>query len=289
MTGASLKIGGRDIAIATPETEDRMLTMLLWGQSGCGKTQLAETAPGAKLWLMFDPDGEAALKIDSPRGRNHFVRLYEEKDDVVLQFKSTNPLGLEAWLTEHPEVETIVFDSLTTFSEMALTHGVSEAKKTPKGRTSTLEDPGYSGYGHKKTYVMLAYTNVLRLAKRMRRHVVFICHEDRPETNDKGEFVGINPMLGSSLVVEVPVKISEIWHVTDMGNALTGPNKGKPVHRIAIRPSRGRSPMRTRMFETSKDVEFDNTYNAETGTGDGIAEYYARWRDSGFEKLPLPK
>lgn len=283
MTGASLRIGGRDITIATPETEDRMLTMLLWGQSGCGKTQLAETAPGDKLWLLFDPDGEAALPIDGVRGRNHFVRLYEEKDDVVLQFKSTNPLGIEAWLAEHPEVETIVFDSLTTFSEMALIHGVTEAKKTPKGRTSTLEDPGYAGFGHKKTYVMLAYTNILRLAKRTKRHVIFICHEDKPDTNDRGEFVGIGPLLGSSLVVEVPVKISEIWHITDLGN-----KNGKPIRRVGIRPSRGRSPMRTRCFSTDKDPEFELDYNAATNQGFGIAEIYELWKSNGFAKLPLP-
>lgn len=281
----SLRINGKDITADTPDTEDRKLTMLLWSPAGHGKTQLAETAPGDKLWLMFDPGGADALKIDSPRGYNHILRLYEQPDSVVAQFKNTDPLGIEKMLADRPEIGTIVFDSLTTFSDMALSYGVAQAKNTPKGRTSTIEDPGYAGYGHKKTYVMEAYKNMLRLAARTNRHIIFTAHEDKPETNDKGEFVSITLMLGSSLVVEVPVRISEIWHVTDMGVD----KQGRPIHRIGIRPSRGRTPMRTRIFDTSGESEFSCVYNAKTRTGDGIAEYYAQWREGGFEKMPLPK
>jgi hypothetical protein len=284
MTGISLKIGARELIPATEETENRTLSMLLWGVSGHGKTQLAETAPGDKLWLMFDPDGEAALKINSPRGRNHFIPMYKEKDDVVLQFKNADPLGIEKMLIEHPEIETVVFDSLTTFSEMSLSWGVVAARATPKGKGSTEEQPGYEGYNHKKVYCMHAFKNILRLCKRQNRHIIFIAHEDKPEKNDKGEFVGITLMLGSSLVVEVPVKISEVWHVTDIGN-----KGGVPQHRIAFRPSRGRSPMRSRMFETNGDPEFVTSYDALKNKGEGIAEWYTRWVAGNFEKIGVPK
>lgn len=280
----SLRIGGRDIIAPTTEDDERFITMVLWGPSGHGKSELANTAPGDKLWLLTDPDGEAAIPIKSKRGYNHFIRLYEEKDDVVLGFRSTDPFGIEKMLRDRPEIQTIILDSLTTLSEMALNAGVVEAKKTPKGRTSTIEDPGFAGYNHKKVYVTQTYKNMLGIAKRLGRHMIFTGHEDKPDTNDKGEFVGITLILGSSLIQELPVRISEIWHVTDMGN-----KNGVPQHRIAIRPSRGRSPMRTRMFETNGDVEFMCTYDAQTNKGDGIAEWYARWEKGGFVKLPLPK
>lgn len=278
MTGISLKIGARELIPATEEDLDRKLTVLLWGQSGHGKTQFAETMPGDKLWLMFDPGGEDAIRVNSPRGHNHFIPLYKEKEDIVLQFKNVDPLGIEKMLVEHPEIETIIFDSLTTFSEMALGWGVVAARSTAKGKTATIEDPGYAGYGHKKVFVMEAFKNMLRLAKRTNRHILFTAHEDRPDTNEKGEFIGISLMLGSSLIVEVPVRVSEVLHLTDVG--------GK--RRVAIRPSRGRSPMRTRLFFSEKDPEFDLTYNATTNTGDGFAEFYELWKWNKFQKIPLP-
>ena len=38
------------------------LTMLLWGKPACGKTVFAATAPGKKLWLLFDPNGTASIR-----------------------------------------------------------------------------------------------------------------------------------------------------------------------------------------------------------------------------------
>ena len=37
------------------------MSLLLWGASGTGKTTLACTAPGKKLLILFDPDGDASI------------------------------------------------------------------------------------------------------------------------------------------------------------------------------------------------------------------------------------
>ncbi len=46
------------------------VALLLWGASGCGKTTLASTAPGTKLWILFDQDGANSLA-----GRDDYVVL----------------------------------------------------------------------------------------------------------------------------------------------------------------------------------------------------------------------
>jgi energy-coupling factor transporter ATP-binding protein EcfA2 len=55
----TLVAGG--ISIMPPTAEDMQLSMLLWGDSGSGKTTLAATAPGIKLYLLFDPNGDLSL------------------------------------------------------------------------------------------------------------------------------------------------------------------------------------------------------------------------------------
>jgi septin family protein len=59
MSETALVAGG--ISIMPPSAENMQLSMLLWGDSGSGKTTLAATAPGTKLYLLFDPGGDLSL------------------------------------------------------------------------------------------------------------------------------------------------------------------------------------------------------------------------------------
>ena len=171
-----------------------------------------------------------------------------------------------------------MFDSLTTFGEKALVHGVVEARRTTKGKSSTLEDPGFSGYGNKNTWTTAAVREILKVTAQHNRHVIFIAHEDKPVTNDQGIVMYISIMLGSSLNEQLPIKISEIWNLTDTGRE----------RRIAVRNCRARKPMKSRMFITSGDPEFNLDYNADTFEGEGITEWYQRWIDNDKRKIGLP-
>ena len=273
-----MKFGGRTMQ-ASDEKMER-LSMLLWGRSGCGKTTLAETAPGDILWLNFDPDGTASLQRH--RGKIHVLDFSKEKDDIADQFKDANSgaiTAIEKMLREHEEIKTVVFDSLTTFGDKALVQGIALASRTTKGKSSTLMDPGFAGYGGKNTLVQYAVKNMLEMTGRVKRNMIFTAHEDKPDKNEDGVVVAVSIMLGSSLVEQVPVRISEIWHVSDTGKE----------RRIAIRPCRSRTPMRTRMFETNKEPEFVWKYDADADKGERIEDWYNRWRDNGFKKIALPK
>jgi hypothetical protein len=269
----SIELGGR--TLTTPATQPRRMSILLWGASKCGKTTLASTAPKEILWINYDPDGLASL---GDMEGVHIFDLSSDPVNSVMKFRAENPLNLDAFLEEHPEIETVVFDSLTTFGDKALVHGVTVAKSTKKGRDSTLEEPGYSGYGNKNTWTRICVKHLLAITGKHNRHMIFIAHEDSPTRDDQGHLMFITLMLGSSLVQQVPIDLSEVWHLDDTGKE----------RRIAVRACRMRKPMGSRMFLSASEPEFIWDYNSESGSGQGIGDWYDTWVKNKGRKIPLP-
>lgn len=272
--GIEIEIGG--VKVETPQQVLSRISLLLWGSSGSGKTTLAATAPGKKLWINFDPDGTNAI---TNRDDIEVVDFSGQPDNCVMKFRKENPIGLNEYLQEHPEIETVVVDSLTMFGEAALQHGVVEARSTPKGAGATIEDPGYSGYGNKNTWTRLLVKNILQVTKKNGRHAIFIAHEDKPVTDKEGIVLFISIMLGSSLIEQVPIRLSEIWNLTDTGEE----------RRIAVRNCRWRKPMKSRMFITSGEPEFVWNFDADKLEGEGIAEWFDAWKKNKGRKIPLPQ
>ena len=264
-----------NMKLSSPIQRTNRMSIMLWGSSGSGKTTFAATAPGKKLWINFDPDGIAAL---TERDDVHVLDFAHEPNNCVMKFRKENPLGLRAFLEEHEDIETVVFDGLTTFGDKALQHGIVEAQGTAKGRSATIEDPGYAGYGNKNTWTRLCVMNLLKVTGEMDRHVIFIAHEDKPVTSSEGVVLYISIMLGSSLNEQIPVVLSEIWNLTDTGKKRL----------LAVRNCRFKKPVKSRMFTTSGSPEFTLEYDAETGEGEGIATWWKKWKKNGGRKLGLP-
>jgi hypothetical protein len=260
-----------------PDDALKRISLILWGRAGSFKTTLASTAPGKKLWINFDPDGPNSLI-----GRNevhHDITVLDlsgEHENIVTKFKERVPPEITSKWAQY---DTIVVDSLTTFGETALKHGVTVAQGTAKGRSSTLEDPGFAGYGMKYTWMSLMVRNLNHETRRANKHIIFICHEDRLERDKEGNPLFISILLGSSLVEQVPINLSEVWHVEDTGTE----------RRIQVRNCRLFRPMKSRMFRTDKDPEFVWKYDVHTWKGDGIAEWHQRWLANGGKKIELPK
>ncbi len=255
---------------------DFTMAQIIWGPSGCGKTTLAATAPGAKLWLQFDPGG-----CDSIRNRDDIYVLDFTKlpDSSTEKLKIGDSFGLAQFIRAQPEIQTIVVDSVTTFGEMALRHGIQDAAAVvKKGTPPTFEDPGKLGYGRKNTWTNMMVWNIFHIARDLGKHVIFLFHEDLPDKSEDGLVIGITMMVGSSLAEQIPIKFNEVWHLSDTGKE----------RRIMIRPGRMRRPMKSRMFLMSGDGEFVWKYNADTGEGQTIDAWYKQWRETG-KKLPVPK
>lgn len=261
-----ITLGGRAISAAIGRP--KRIAGLLWGSAGAGKTTLAATAPGRKLIVNFDPDGYTSV---SGFPNVDVVDFSDPGTSITEQFKKSNdPLGLSKVIDNY---DTFIFDSLTNISYKALMHGI------PQVKGATVERPSQQAYQIRNALVLQLVKNVLALTGKHNKHVFFIAHEDAPVTNDEGVVLHITLSLGGKLPEQTALDFSEVWCVQDLG---AGRNR-----RILIRPARNRKPMKTRMFETTGDVEFDWVYDPDEQEGMTIDSWYNEWISSG-KKIPLP-
>jgi hypothetical protein len=262
-------LGGIEVQSAV--TQELRISMLLWGPAGCGKTTLASTAPGKKLWINFDPDGTASLL-----GRDDILVLDMSslKPSVLMdKFRKDETMGLAKFIEEHG-IDTVVVDSVTAYAMVAMESFVG------KEGNSTIEKPGISAYGARNSLTLRMIQAVLRETGRAGAHVIFIAHEAEPEKNDQGVVLYITVMLGGQLPNQVALQLSEVWNMIDTGAA----------RRISIRPCRSRKPMKSRMFESHdpKKIEFDWKYDVNTpDPKHELGTWYDNWKQAG-KKIPIP-
>lgn len=258
-----------EIKITAPDDAPSRISMILWGASGAGKTVLASTFPGRKLWVLLDPDGTLAIRHIPSWS---MIDLTQElPNDIMKQCVGINPLGIQQLAADF---DTIVIDSLTKFTEHALTYAVAQV-----GGKSTILNPGMQGYGARNTFVNAFVANIVRITAKLNKHLCLITHEKDGERNDAGNVISVDMMLGGQLPNLTSKDISEVWHMRDENKKRT----------IAIRPERLRSPMKSRMFDMTSDTSFPWTYNANTQRGDSVAQWWERFVNSRYVKLPLPK
>src|SRR5262245_41159109 len=111
-------LGG--VHASRPQDVNKRMTVLLWADAGVGKTTLAATAPGRKLWYNFDPDGTNTLA-----GIGEDIEHYDlsaNTESVLDLFKNdTNPLNIKSVLDHF---DTFVFDSITNVVDKTLQRGI---------------------------------------------------------------------------------------------------------------------------------------------------------------------
>jgi hypothetical protein len=272
-----MKVGGQESTSLV--TTEHLFTALLWGRPACGKTVLASTAPGRKLWIQFDPEGVASIK---------------RRDDVeVLDFSKYNSLKLQDFkqggivekdlakgLTDE-KFDTVVVDSLTNLGQLALYYAVNSGKANSGKFTATIEAPGMTGYGV-RTAIMLDFSQmIMRLCQDKRLHLIFICHELEKMDADTQKVTEITLSVTGGAATVLPSRISEVWRVEDTGRERLIYYRNHALYR----------PMRSRMFLSGdgKQTAFKWDYDQDTGKGDGTIErYYNTWRDAGFSKVAPP-
>jgi AAA domain len=269
-----MKLGNVEVQPTISRREK--LVMLLWGKPTCGKTVLASTAPGKKLWLQFDPAGTASLA--------------RSDNILVADFSGYKPAQLEAFkqggvmetdllkLLKENNINTVVVDSLTQFGELALKYGITSGKANRGTFKASIEQPGQTGYGVRSAMVLDFVSMVLRVCADAGTHLIFIAHEQE-SMDDDGKLNEITLSLGGQGRALIPAKVSEIWHIEDTGKQR---NAYLRIHGI-------KRPMRTRMFLTDERTHFLLPYNQDKAQGDGIAEWYSAWEQAGFNKIPMPR
>jgi len=257
-----------ELKIEAPTGAPSRLSMILWGDAGSGKTTLAATAPGRKLFLMLDPDGDMSIR-NMPDW--HRVNLSKESSvDIVKEGMKPDPYTLYSLLADF---DTLIIDSLTKFSEHALQYAVRIAPK------SSIEQPGLNGYGLRNICVSSLISNTLRITGALNKHVIFITHEKDADRNNDGAILSVGMLLGGQLPNITSKDISEVWNIRDVNG----------VRHIAIRPERFRAPMKSRMFDMTSATSFPLKYNANTNLGPSISTWWSAYIAGNFAKLPVPK
>ena len=257
------------VSITTPKTQVTRMSVVIWGPSGSGKTTLAATAPRPILWVNFDPDGTSSLM---DQDGIYIADFSMENPNKVVTFKHENAGGIKQILDEHEEIKTVVFDSITSFNEMALKHAVSEV------RGASMELPTLQGYGRRNSYTMQGIMSVIKASGAANKHCIFIAHEDSPQKDEMTGAMMVSILVGGKMQSEIPIKLSEVWHLEDTGKD----------RKITIRSSRLRKPMKSRMFVASGDSDFTWKFDPESWEGEGIEDWYNSWVNNNGRKIELP-
>ncbi|MBU2051490.1 MAG: ATP-binding protein [Gammaproteobacteria bacterium] len=266
----TFSIGGVE---ATPPRAERM-SMLLWGQAGVGKTTLASTLPGKLALINFDPDGPASI----PDAEN--VSVFDlsgvANSKAINLMKSENePFGVSEDMLNY--FDGFIVDSLTSIEERTLSHGIKEIKG------ATLERPSPGAYQARNNVLVSGVRNLLAVTGRAKKHVCLIAHEGGLNTTDEGVALNITVALGGKNPQNIASKINECWNMFE---------DSKNRKMIIVRKGRMREPLKSRMFDTMEDYEFEwqwNTRDRSDPLNMWIKEWYDEWKEGGFKKLMLPK
>ena len=255
----------------------KRMTMILWGPAGVGKTTLAATAPGHKLWLSFGDNEHVSVA-----GRNdvEVMPLYKYSyDDVLKHGRSPNPFGLDNILEKRDYIDTVVLDSITALTDMALRKAVDAGLGASREFRPTMEHPGMSAYGGRNAITLDVVYRLLTVTAKHGVHLIITAHEADPEKDKEGVVQYITIMLGGKMVNNVSCRLSEIWYLSEDA-------KGR---QLAVRPTRKHRPMKSRMFRGVGEPEFFLTYDSDK-PDEGqmtIASFFDKWAANG-SKLPIP-
>ncbi len=263
--------------ISSRDAVSRRMTILIWGPAGDGKTTLAATAPGKKLWLSLGDNEHQSVMHRKDVAVMHLYR--HGYDEVLKHGRSENPFGLDHILANDQDIETVVLDSTTALTDLALRKAVAQGLGASSGFRPTMEHPGMSAYGGRNAITLEVITNILRVTAKHDVHFIMTAHEADPEKDKEGIVQYITIMLGGKLVNNVTWRLSEIWYLSqDM--------RGR---QLAVRPTRKHRPMKSRMFTGVGEPEFVLSYdsNKDDKGQMTISSFYERWIKEGG-KLPIP-
>jgi len=277
-----LTLGG--LSVTKGEETDSRMAILIWGPATCGKSTLAATAPGDKLWLSFGDNEHVSV---SGRDDVYVVKLADMRyDDLFKHAQSDNPFGLDKYLAEQTNIGTLVVDSTTAIEYKALQKAVHDGVGASNKFKPTMEVPGLSAYGGRNAILIETLTGLLRVTAKHGVHIIFTAHEADPTyvrgQQDIIDYISIQ--LGGKIVNSVTWRLSEIWF---MSQEATGTRNRK----IAIRATRNRKPIKSRMFRQDGDAEFVIDYDADKPDKGQmtIASFHDQWLANGKKKIPVPK
>lgn len=259
------------INIGSVERQKFNLNILLWGKPKAGKTILASTAPGKKLFIEFDNNGDVVLNQSPYTEECKVFKAYVNLHiDLVKSAYGSfeNPFGIDQYVKEN-KIETLVFDSLTSYDDLCMQYAVKEVKG------ATTNTPTLQGYGIRNIAVMEAMRNLMAYASRNNLNLIVIAHAAPPEKDESTGSMSETILAGGKLPTILPTKFDEIWYLDKRG----------ADYFIMLNSTRKISPMGSRMFSSAPEFQWKFDMKTDKHT---IKEWYAQWVAGNGMKIPIP-
>lgn len=264
-------------AVSVQEASTR-LAGIIWGAAKTGKTTWACSLPGRKLIINFDPDGFITVAH-----RNDVDIIDLSQLAAIDAIKQAQKIG--AFILENADkYESVIVDSLTTLTDIALEDAVIRGVgKSPKF-TPTIDAPGLTGYGARNNTVNGVIDKILRATAQKKLNCFFIAHEDDAEMSDDGKtLVQQTIMLSAKIRNKAGLKVSEIYHITA--------NNGKRT--VYTAPFGIKKPMGSRMFDMNAVGRFTLDYDfniADEEQPTSLVNIIKAWKANGHKKMTsVPK
>lgn len=254
------------------------LVGIIWGDAKTGKTTWACSLPGKKLLINFDPEGFSSI-------------AYREDVDIVdLSVLTPTEAMREAdkvagFILENAETyQSVIVDSMTTLTEIALHDAVAQGIGKSDKFTPTIDAPGLSAYGGRNNRVNNVLSKILRATGQKQLNCFFIAHQDDPEFSHDGKtIVQQTIMLSAKIRNNAALKVSEVYYL-----GIDGPRRT-----VYVAPHGVKKPMGSRIFDTQKFKSFQLDYDIDKPDEEqqcSLQSIVTAWKDGGFKKLTaLPK
>lgn len=255
------------------------LVGIIWGDAKSGKTTYACSLPGRKLLINFDPDGFSSIAYRDD------VDVLDLSTMAATEAMISAKKAAQYIIESAGDYESVIVDSLTTLTELALHDAV--AKGIGKGKGGffpTIDEPGLASYGARNNGVNDVVSKILRATGQQKLNCFFIAHADDPEfTQDGKTIVQQTIMLSAKIRNMAGLKVSEIYHINIDGGRRT----------LYVAPFGVKKPMGSRIFDTEKFKKFSLDYDINEPDEEqpcSLQSIIKNWKDGGFKKLTgLPK
>lgn len=188
------------------------LKILLYGNSGSGKTCFAAALPYPILYLDFDGKADSAAlyhKADTERLKHIDVRNLSQNFQTSPLMELMQIINKELIPQEKAgamKFKTLVLDSITTFSAQTLKYIVDSNPGIKRVETAQGRQPGMQDFGILKREFAKLIPNLLALPC----NVIMLGHISTEKDETTGEIIR-GPAMDGSFARDLPIFFKEAW------------------------------------------------------------------------------
>lgn len=191
---------------------DGSLKILIYGNSGSGKTCFAVGLPGPTMLLDFDGKADSAAlyykndkeRLDSVDVRNLSQGFVQSPIVELERIISQELIPQEK--SGEMKFKTLILDSITTFSAQTLKHIVDTNPGIKRVITKQGQQPCMQDYGILKREFAKLIPNILALPC----NVIMLGHISTEKDDISGEIIR-GPAMDGSFAKDLPIYFKEVW------------------------------------------------------------------------------